>query len=248
MDIISNKIAAFVIDSGTHAEWVFPEKQDAILIATTSEGSEHYSVLAESLVFSIGLQTPNGGVEIMVGITPVSDMTFALDNADCYTPALLHKIREEILFLYSMSDKSKKLLPKAESYRMLYRHIFGFDGTVTNIVGSKTTQRNRSRLANTEVYNKDQQHARLSDVVHENPSAVSTDMAAAGFQFVAIRAHTDAGPQSVFWANGHFTKNATEDHVDILNTINIIVNSHLHTRYLNSLLSPARGFCPHLLV
>lgn len=236
MDITSNKIAAYILDNGKHAEWSRSEGKP-ICIVRYQNGV--ITINADTLVFSIGMQTEHGAVELIVGIAPATELIFSLGNADCYSYADMVKIH--------MPTSSDVAVTKPNSYRMVFKHIFGFDCTTTSIKTMRVPYFERME-DNQSLYITDKQSTRLKDIVYENDSDVSQDMANAGFSFVAARMVVDNIPQPVFWANGNYTHSSTEEDELAFQSINLVVNSYLQTRYLNSLLSPARGFCPHLSV
>lgn len=239
MDITSNKIAAYILDKGKHSEWSRTDGKQPRIVRHTNDNV--ITIKADALVFSIGMQTEHGAVELILGITPVSRMTFSLGNADCYSYAFMVKVS-----MPESPSSSITTVPDPDAYRRVFKHIFGFDGltTVVRLMDVKYFD----RMDDDKLYVEDKQFNRLKDIVYGIDTEVSQAMSAAGFSFVAARKVVDSEPQPVFWANGNYTTSSTAEDELAFNALNIAVNSHLQTRYLNALLSPALGFCPHLSV
>lgn len=262
MDVISNKIAAYVIDKGTHAEWSFVDHLGRPAVSPDTKrivDTENVAVSANALIFSTGFQLKDdaGAVELIVIISPENQRLFSFDNADCYTPAELRKIHSAVK---NRVYDSIGEIPPAGSFRAMYRHLFGFDARDTNL--NVAVLKNRSVITlhmpadtvisdaeQTELYSYDSSLLRLKAVLHEDDSEISQLLLEAGIKVVAMRkVSPDSTPQPIFWANGHFTKNANADEEEYFNKAHLMANTHLQTRYLNTLLTPAGAFCQHLLV
>lgn len=233
MDPITNKLAAYIIDSGKHAEFssTYPSVNDDFYV--TPEGF-NYIVHADTITFSAGIAiSEEQGVELMI--------SFAA-NKNFSSDMILHSAEKRKVFYEGVKSVSKT---SAEIFRETYQGIFGFD-----CVSYPATVFTKHESINSSLFS-DYSATRMRELLTEktsDDSEINKAMHAAGFMFVAVRNVINGEPQPVFWANGHYTKNATDEDQEALEKIIVVCNSHLQTRYLNSLFSRARGFCSHLSV
>lgn len=232
MDPITNKLAAYIIDSGKHAEFssMYCSGDDGFSIE--QEGEFNYVVHADALTFSAGIAiSEEQGVELMVSFTA------GHENKN-FSSGLIQPSSES----RSLFCSTTRSLPKtsAELFRETYRGIFGFD-----CITYAATTFLRRELSKSTDYTARRLRELLTEKISDD-SEINSALYAAGFMFVALRNVISGEPQPVFWANGHYTKNATDEDQTTLEKIIVVCNSHLQTRYLNSLFSRARGFCPHL--
>lgn len=240
MDALSNKFAAFIADRGKHSEFVFNNGVDRskqlIKVSVSSYDTENqdvYRVPADALIFSAGLVVNNRRVEMIMCVTDISHMTFAIDNSEVS---------------YAIPANAPSVLEAdvdSEHYRFSYRALFGFDGKMLFV--NQFHMPNPSRMSSPIVENNS--YSTLRDLIYgNNVDTQSKMMADVGVTFVAVRTVGEDGvPDPVSWLNGNFLPSAGEDIDDLFVSLNTIVNSHLFDRYSKSLLGKACGFCPHLL-
>lgn len=229
MDSLTNKLTAFIIDAGSHAEWIGHDDDKPKL---SRKGIMSVVIEAKALVFSHGIHTQaDSATELITSFTPVdqySNFNTALSESPV-SPSSLSPLRA---------------VPPASVFRNLYRTIFGFDGVECDREG---VQADTVTLNNT--------CSRLHSLLTEKTSddiALTAALQNSGFLYTALRTIRIEGkssaPMPVFWANGHYTRNTTEEEEDAFKQIIVTCNSHLQTRYLNSLFDHTRGFCQHLKV
>jgi hypothetical protein len=234
MDTLSTQLAAYIIDAGTHAEFIFKDNVSKVIQTTAPSG---LAVNANALIFTLGTMVDDvTALEFILCIKPdIKKKLFSFSNSCIYSKTQLH--------IMEGRGPSKSAVPAASDYRILYRRLFGFDGATLDV--SKILTQDSS------MFEDDTQSTRLSGVL-VGDSSINSAMVAAGIVFVAVREVDVSGnvnePKPVFWANGHYTKAATDDNERMFSREITVANTHLQTRFLNSLFGNAEGFCPYLKV
>jgi len=228
MDSLTNKLTAFIVDAGKHAEWLGYDNAKRTL---SRKGILSVVVEASALVFSHGIRVQSdSAVELITAFIQVdqySNFNTALSESPV-SPASL---------------SARRAVPSASTFRSLYRTIFGFDGVECSEGGVQVDTAEKSNTC-------ERLHSLLTEKTEDTPLALA--LKNSGFLYTAIRSVHIEGesstPQPVFWANGHYTRNTTLDEEEAFKQVIVTCNSHLQTRYLNSLFDQTRGFCPHLKV
>lgn len=235
MDSLSIQLASYIIDSGSHAEFLFNDPVSRVVPSRQVNDLRSLNVDAKALIFTHGsIVDDSTALELIVCIVPdAARDLFSFSNSLVYTQEQLTRKEREF--------KKGEVVryPDAYEYRLLFRHLFGFD----------SVQVKDPLQANSNI---DDTSSELLSSILSSSADCNAIAKKSGIAFVAARTmnivENDVHPQPVFWANGNYTKDATEENEIIFTREISIATTHIQTRYLNALFSQAEGYCKHLSV